>query len=273
MAKYRYVYTEFWNDPDVLEKFTPEDKLFYLYLLTNRNTSQIGIYEITRKQMSFELGYSLEAVNAMMERFINKHQLILYDEETREICIKNWAKYNLFNDSKPIADAVANAIAKVRNATFLRYPAMYAESNGIKELFDCDTEPCPGRGEKENKSKLKESKRKDNAHLENEIESDFEEWWNLYDKKLDKKKSLIVFKKCHKEHGYEKILEGTKAYLQTVTDKQYQRYPTTFLNNQSYLDIDEFKNIAKQKMSKLRGNDGIDLNSQYEKDLTEHLGF
>ena len=112
-----------------------------------------------------------------------------------------------------------------------------------------------------------------NAHLENEIESDFEEWWNLYDKKLDKKKSLIVFKKCHKEHGYEKILEGTKAYLQTVTDKQYQRYPTTFLNNQSYLDIDEFKNIAKQKMSKLRGNDGIDLNSQYEKDLTEHLGF
>ena len=67
MAKYRYVYTEFWNDPDVMETFTPEDKLFYLYLLTNNNTSQVGVYQITKKQMAFELGYSLETINSLLD--------------------------------------------------------------------------------------------------------------------------------------------------------------------------------------------------------------
>ncbi len=53
MAKYRMVHTEFWDDPKVVEELTPEDKFFFLYLLTNANTTQIGIYQITKKQMAF----------------------------------------------------------------------------------------------------------------------------------------------------------------------------------------------------------------------------
>ena len=30
MAKFRYIYTDFWNDQKVIERFTPEDKLFML---------------------------------------------------------------------------------------------------------------------------------------------------------------------------------------------------------------------------------------------------
>ena len=44
MAMFRKVHTEFWTDPKVLEEMTPEDKYFMLYLLTNPNTTQIGIY-------------------------------------------------------------------------------------------------------------------------------------------------------------------------------------------------------------------------------------
>lgn len=72
-------------------------KLFYIYLLTNPNINQIGIYQITRKQMSFELGFSIEVINTLMNRFENNLNLIKYDENTREICIKNWGKYNLNN--------------------------------------------------------------------------------------------------------------------------------------------------------------------------------
>ncbi len=37
MAKYRMVRTEFWENP-VVEEMTPEEKYFYLYLLTNSKT-------------------------------------------------------------------------------------------------------------------------------------------------------------------------------------------------------------------------------------------
>ncbi|EKN69951.1 DnaD domain-containing protein [Neobacillus bataviensis LMG 21833] len=58
MAKYRMVRTDFWKNPVVSEEMTPEDKYFYLYLLTNPHTTQIGIYKIAKKQMAFNLGYS-----------------------------------------------------------------------------------------------------------------------------------------------------------------------------------------------------------------------
>lgn len=47
MAKYRQLYTEFWKDGFVVE-LEPEEKYFYLYLLTNANTSQCGIYELPK---------------------------------------------------------------------------------------------------------------------------------------------------------------------------------------------------------------------------------
>ncbi|PTF20456.1 helix-turn-helix domain-containing protein [Staphylococcus devriesei] len=64
----------------------------------------------------------------------------------------------------------------------------------------------------------------------------FEEWWTLYDKKLDKKKAFSLFKSALKKHEFETIMNGTREYLKTITDKQYQKYPKTFLSQESYLN-------------------------------------
>jgi hypothetical protein len=53
------VRTDFWLNPVVSEEMTPEDKYFFLYLLTNPHTTQIRIYRITQKQMVFDMGYSI----------------------------------------------------------------------------------------------------------------------------------------------------------------------------------------------------------------------
>lgn len=55
MAIFRKVETSFWSDPMVQEEMTPDDKFFYLYLMTNPKSSMIGIYTITKKQMAFDL--------------------------------------------------------------------------------------------------------------------------------------------------------------------------------------------------------------------------
>ena len=55
MGLKRIVSTDFWTDGKV-DDFTPEDKYFMLYLLTNPCSSLLGIYEISIKQAAFQMG-------------------------------------------------------------------------------------------------------------------------------------------------------------------------------------------------------------------------
>lgn len=82
----------------------------------------------------------------------------------------------------------------------------------------------------------------------------FEEWWNLYNKKVEKKKAFKRFKICYKKDGLEKIMDGTRSYLKTVSSKQYQKNPTTFLNGDIYLDKEGFDEMAKEQVNQYKPN-------------------
>lgn len=71
---------------------------------------------------------------------------------------------------------------------------------------------------------------------EEQLLKEFNDWWSLYNKKKDKKVALSKFKIARKQHSLETIVKGTKSYLKTVTNKQYQKHPKTFLNNETFLD-------------------------------------
>lgn len=133
---FRIVYTEFWSDPKVMEDMTPEDKYFYLYLLTNPCTNMIGIYRIVKKQMAFDLGYSIESINSLMGRFINNHKLVLYNEETKEICIKNYGKYNLNKGGKPMIDCIKKDLGNVIDKTFIKEISTNVKNISIKQLIE-----------------------------------------------------------------------------------------------------------------------------------------
>jgi|GEM_PF-824465 hypothetical protein len=134
-AKFRYVYTNFWEDPKVSENFTPEDKFFFLYILTNPHTTQCGIYKITKKLIAFETGYSMESVNSLIFRFQQHHNIIKYNEETRELAIKNWGKFNLKNDGKPMIDCITPEIKAVEDKTLLLYVLDSIEKPKVNQVF------------------------------------------------------------------------------------------------------------------------------------------
>lgn len=136
MSVYRTVQTEFWKDPKIMEEFTPEDKLFYLYLLTNPNTTQCGIYGITKKEMAFQLGYSPETVNALMDRFITYHKLIDYNLDTRELVIFNWAKYNFKRAGKPVQDLIRSELSKVKHQPYIEIVGKHVTIEGIKQVYE-----------------------------------------------------------------------------------------------------------------------------------------
>ncbi|KAA6447561.1 conserved phage C-terminal domain-containing protein [Bacillus swezeyi] len=159
MAKYRHVHTEFWQDPKVLEEMTPEDRYFYLYLLTNPKTSQIGIYSITKKQMAFDLGYSIESINSLMERFLKHHKLVEYNPASREIAIIKWGKYNLTKAGKPMLDCIEKELRQVKDQSLINLVFPYIPNDSIKQLFlryVNDTSTISGQKEKE-KEKEKEN--------------------------------------------------------------------------------------------------------------------
>lgn len=81
----------------------------------------------------------------------------------------------------------------------------------------------------------------------------FEEWWNLYNKKKDKKKANSLFKSTLKKYDYETIMKGTEEYLKTIKDKQYQKYPKTFLSQESFLNDygNEVKTSEENYLDKL----------------------
>lgn len=121
MSVKRVVDTEFWVDDKVVENFSPEDKLFMLYLMTNPHTTQLGIYAISKKIMGFELGYSLDTIGVLIDRFENKYNMIKYSTKTNEIAIKNYLKYSIIKGGKPVEDLLNKEIKLVKDKSLISY--------------------------------------------------------------------------------------------------------------------------------------------------------
>lgn len=118
MAIFRKIHVTFWSDAYVSE-LKDREKLFFLYLLTNERTTQLGIYEITKRQMAFDLGYSIDTVSSLI-KLIEKSGKIRYNDLTKEICIKNWNKYN-GNLSKKVKVLTDKESLNIKDKTLIEY--------------------------------------------------------------------------------------------------------------------------------------------------------
>lgn len=117
----RVVDIDFWNDSKVIDCFSPEDKYFMLYLLTNPHTTQLGIYELNIKRAAFETGYSTEAITVMLERFETKYSMIKYSYKTNEIAIKNFLRHSIIKGGKPVEDLLKKEMKNVKDKSLLNF--------------------------------------------------------------------------------------------------------------------------------------------------------
>lgn len=122
MAIYRNVNITFWTDTKVSDDFSPEDKYFMLYCLTNNYTNLSGCYEISIKQMSRDTGYNEETIEKLLERFKNVHKIIFYNKENKELLIKNWYKYN-WTKSEKLDKPLLKEIENIKTIEFKRIVA------------------------------------------------------------------------------------------------------------------------------------------------------
>ena len=112
MAVYRHIHIDYWQDGFILD-LTPEEKYFYIYLMTNSKTSQCGIYELPKRIIETETGYNRETVNKLLNRFVD-YKKIQYCEETREVFLMNWIKHNKIVSPK-VKKCVYEELKKIKS--------------------------------------------------------------------------------------------------------------------------------------------------------------
>lgn len=116
----RPVYTEFWIRPDVNEKYTLDDKLLYVYLITNRHFMQHAIYQLTKRMMMMELNMPEERFNEAFDHLENKFKVIKYSEKTNEIAILDYYKYGLISRGSSLTSLFDNLGKKVEDLELLK---------------------------------------------------------------------------------------------------------------------------------------------------------
>ena len=97
--KLRSVNTKFWDDP-FIEKLPPDEKLLFLYLLTNSLTSILGIYEITIKRICYDTGLSNETVSKGLKGFERVRKVFYVFDNY--IILPNWLKNQRLNSNMKI---------------------------------------------------------------------------------------------------------------------------------------------------------------------------
>ena len=127
----RIVDTSFWTDPGT-EDFTPEDKYFMVYILTNPFTTQLGIYGLSIKNAAFQLGYSMESVHNLIDRFENKYGIIIYSKQTKEIAIKNYLRHSIIKGGAPVRDCLIKELNNVKNKDLIA--SIFAHIKGDENL-------------------------------------------------------------------------------------------------------------------------------------------
>lgn len=115
---YRKIHDDFWTDPDI-EELTPEQKFFYIYLITNPNVNQIGLYEFSLKRACFETGYNTDTVSKLLDYFegIGK---IKKSNTTREILVVKFYWHNKSNSPKVVTH-VNQLLTQVKDTSLIQY--------------------------------------------------------------------------------------------------------------------------------------------------------
>lgn len=114
----RMIDTDLWNNEDIIEYFTAEDKYFWLYLLTNPHNNICGVMKASPVLIARDMGYSKECIQNLLYRFENVHRAIVVDKETKELLILNWGKFN-WNKSPDILKTVEKTMNAI-NSYYLK---------------------------------------------------------------------------------------------------------------------------------------------------------
>lgn len=119
MSIKRIVSTAFWQDPDVLDKYSIEDQQFFLYLLTNPRSKLCGIYILPRRYISFEAKHTEKAAEELLNRFQTVYKNIIYNSETQEVAVLNALKYGIISGGPVVENLIRKELNEIKDSRLI----------------------------------------------------------------------------------------------------------------------------------------------------------
>jgi hypothetical protein len=219
MAK-RFIDTNMFSD-EWVHSLSKDGKLFFVYYITN--CDHAGILKLNRSLCEFQTG--LKNFDTLIKDFGNT--LITVKENVFFMPRFIKFQYPKFPQSNVKQQDSAIKILK-------SYNLFNEESNSYVTLS------------KELVNSYVSDSVNDIVITPSIINIDFEIFWNLYNKKKgDKDKIKNKWEKLN-DIDRQKIIDTLPAFLNSITDKQYQPFPETYINNKRWNDVIENKLEKKQ---------------------------
>ena len=247
MAIYRNIQMSFWTDAKIADTFTPDEKLMYLYLLTNPHTNLCGCYEISSRQIAFEIGFKREQIEKLIKSLQDK-RVIVYSTDSREVLLVNWHKYN-WTSSEKLRKPLREEVKKVKKSEFRRYleRILYGiDTVSDDEGYGSDTTDlfC---SVSDADLICSDSVTVTDTDLicsdtnQKSIAADFEELWKLYPRKQGKRNAFEAYKKARKDGiPDEEIRAGIESYSEYIRisgiEPQFVKMGGTFFNQRAWND-------------------------------------
>jgi len=239
MASYRNIQMSFWTDAKVLENFTAMEKYVYLYLLTNPHTSLCGCYEISFVTAATETALKKSDFKKHIQSLIRKG-VIAYSEDTNEVLLLHWHKYN-WTSSEKLKASLEKIINHVKCLEFQQYLM------GLLKCTDMVSIPYGYGTDTSVSVSVSDINTNTNNSITNNVldinalNNEFEEIWKLYPRKHGKDKAREYYIRDRKAGAeYEEIGKGVLDYANYVQaediELQYMKMGSTFFSQKAWQD-------------------------------------
>ncbi len=204
MATQRYISTSFWDDAWI-QILNPNEKLLYLYLMTNPITNIAGVYKITLRRIEFDTGLKMDILQTILERFKRDKKAYLFDEY---LILPSWPKHQKWESRAKIKSGI-ETILKELSPEILGYMV----SIGYTYPIDTISIPYHNYEEKQNQSEKDLEQKTDKVSIPyayhqnySDLDSDLDSDYNL--KKINKKEiSSPLSKKQNSKNAFSEISE------------------------------------------------------------------
>lgn len=251
MAKTRPVNTRFWRDT-YIAKLSPEYKLFFLYLLTNPETTLCGVYEIPLQQIALDLGISQQKTETMMQQLEEDEKVAYIDGW---LCLVNHPRYMTLsnvNHRKGVERELSEVPKAIRNRLPIAYGMAYHSHSIETEVLipililipipkgytsasdDADTS---GDTPKSEKKKRVSSSHKKAEPKRTGTKACFEKFWQIYPKKTQKKSCLQKWQLHKLDPELDTIIDFVEKAKESDRWKSgFVVSPLVFLNQRRWED-------------------------------------
>jgi hypothetical protein len=206
MTVFRKIKISFWQDRYILQ-LSPNETYFYIYLLTNSQTKQCGIYEIPIEVMKMEAKLKEEEIYKHLSKFQIDGK-IEFNKENSEIMIRNWVKHN-YSKSNKIIKCVEDELKSVKTKEFIKH------YHTLCKEYGCSIDTL---SKEEEEKEEKEEKEKKYADEESDIQSDNNNFKKTVKPEEPKKDLFNPVKeharRCFEEKGPDCRLKSTSRGLE-----------------------------------------------------------